>query len=177
MAEALAQTCASTATRIVGNTNGGTSSFGALLSAAGGFTQTAINGPGGAGGSGGGGSCNSGPLGGAGGTNGSVGGACTYLGGAGQGSFAPLFLPLVRSVFTAGAGGAGGTGSHAGGAGAGGVLVGGAGPSAQNGAAAYSGKGGTGYGAGGGGGGLDFAVNGDRVAGGNGAAGLVYVEY
>jgi hypothetical protein len=56
------------------------------------------------------------------------------------------------------------------------VLVDGAGPSGGDGAAMFSAKGGVGYGAGGGGGGYD-ASGPVRVAGGDGAAGLVYVEW
>lgn len=160
---------------ILGNTPGGTSSFGALLSAAGGSTVTSLNAPGANGGSGGGGSGNSGSPGGAGGTNGTNGFACTYQGGTGQGSFAALFAPMVRATFTAGSGGAGGTSSHAGGGGGGGVLLDGAGPSGAKGGAAYSAEGGAGYGGGGGGGGYSDQVF-VRIAGGNGAPGLVYVE-
>jgi hypothetical protein len=161
---------------ILGNTAGGTSAFGAALTALGGATPTVINGPGGAGGSGGGGSCNGGPVGGAGGTAGGAGGGCTYVGGAGQGSFAAALAALTVRALTAGAGGAGGVSTHGAGGGGGGVLVDGAGPSGGDGAAMFSAKGGVGYGAGGGGGGYD-ASGPVRVAGGDGAAGLVYVEW
>ncbi len=160
---------------IVGNTNGGDSSFAATV-ATGGVAPVVINGPGGDGGSGGGGSCNGGSPGGDGGTNGANGGACSYQGGNGLGDYGPLLTPFTRSALTAGTGGVGGTGSHAGGGGGGGVLIDGAGPSGQQGGRAYSGVGGDGYGGGGGGGSLDFGVDSMRVAGGDGASGVVYIE-
>lgn len=163
---------------IIGNTPGGASSFGTMLSAAGGQTPTVGNGPGGNGGSGGGGSCNAGPVGGAGGTSGAAGGACSYAGGTGQGStFTAALSGFTVHTFTAGPGGAGGTSSHAGGGGGGGVRLDNAGPSAGNGAATFSGKGGGGFGAGGGGGGFNDTSGPVREAGGNGAPGLVYVEW
>jgi hypothetical protein len=161
---------------IVGNTPGGTSSFGTLVMATGGLTSTVVNGPGGDGGSGGGGSCNAGTPGGNGGTGGANGGACTYLGGMGQGDYTGLFAMFTMHVVTAGAGGAGGTSSHSGGGGGGGVVVDNAGPNGADGAAAFSAKGGRGYGGGGGGGGYDAAGT-IRYAGGNGAPGVVYVEW
>lgn len=62
------------------------------------------------------------------------------------------------------------------GGGAGGVLLNGLGPKSSNGASIYSGKGGFGYRAGGGVGGI-FGFNNTRYAGGNGADGLVYIQY
>lgn len=161
---------------IVGNTPGGPSSFGELT-AAGGNTPTVINGPGANGGSGGGGSCNGGPVGGAGGSGGSNGAACTYQGGIGQGSFTAALTSFTVHALSAAPGGAGGMASHAGGGGAGGVYLDLEGPSAADGAnPMFSAKGGRGYGAGGGGGSYDFSGS-VRFAGGNGASGLVYVEW
>lgn len=162
---------------IAGNTPGRPSSFGALLSVAGGQTPTVGNGPGGDGGSGGGGSCNDGPIGGAGGSAGGSGLACTYQGGIGQGSLVAALASFTVHTLTAGPGGAGGTSSHAGGGGAGGVVLDGAGPSGSDGPQAFSGKGGRGYGAGGGGGGFDAPTGTLRFAGGNGAPGVVHVEW
>lgn len=142
---------------IVGLTAGGSSSFGSI-SAQGGRVVTGINQTGNNGGSGGGGACNLGPIGGAGGTNGSNGGACTYLGGTGQGSFSTHFSLISEATLSAGNGGAGGISSHAGGGGGGGVLVNGSGPSGQNGIESYSAKGGSGYGAGGGAGDLTVQI-------------------
>lgn len=166
---------------IIGNTPGGASSFGALLSARGGSTPTVINGPGANGGSGGGGACNSGPRGGAGGAGGSNGATCPsvggYLGGTGQGSLADALAIFTRRAVSAAPGGAGGVASHAGGGGGGGVYLDAAGPSAADGASlTFSAKGGKGYGAGGGGGSYDGSGI-IRIAGGNGASGLVYVEW
>jgi Divergent InlB B-repeat domain len=162
---------------IVGNTPGGTSSFGMLLSAAGGQTSTVINGPGSNGGSGGGGSCNAGSPGGAGASAGGNGGACTYLGGIGQGSFAAALASFSVHTLSAAPGGAGGVSSHSGGGGGGGVFLDGAGPSGGNGAAAFSGKGGSGFGGGGGAGGFDGGTSTVRMAGGVGARGVVYIEW
>lgn len=161
---------------IIGNTPGGPSSFGELT-AAGGNTPTVVNGPGANGGSGGGGSCNGGPLGGAGGAAGGNGGACSYQGGAGQGSFVAALATFTAHELSAAPGGAGGMASHAGGGGGGGVYLDLEGPSAADGAnPTFSAKGGRGYGAGGGGGSYDFSGS-VRFAGGNGASGLVYVEW
>jgi hypothetical protein len=169
---------------IVGLTAGGSSAFGSLISALGGGIVAGINLGGHNGSSGGGAACNAGALGGAGGAGGSNGNACASGSsmpiGLGQGSYAALLAGFSEAVLAAGAGGAGGTGSHAGGGGAGGLLIDGNGPSAGNGAQSWSGKGGQGYGAGGGAGGLDVNLNGfsgPRWAGGNGASGMVYVEY
>lgn len=161
---------------IVGNSAGGASSFGALA-AAGGETVIAQNGAAGDGGSGGGGSCNGGSVGGDGGTNGSDGGTCNQPEGTGQGDFTPLLTPFTARILSAGTGGTGGGGSHAGGGGGGGILIDATGPAAEDGAAAFSALGGDGFGAGGGAGGLDLSINGDRAAGGDGADGLVYLEF
>ncbi|MEO7733916.1 MAG: hypothetical protein ABIY55_23330, partial [Kofleriaceae bacterium] len=141
--------------QVAGNTPGSASSFGAILSAAGGQTPPMAFSPGGSGGSGGGGGCNPGLVGGAGGTGGSAGGDCSILGGAGQGSFVAALTSFSVHAVTAGPGGAGGTSSHAGGGGGGGVFLDGAGPGGANGAVPASGKGGGGYGGGGGAGGYD----------------------
>jgi len=98
--------------------------------------------------------------------------------GLGQGSYPSLLALFSESLLTAGAGGLGGTGSHAGAGVGGGILVNGLGPIAGNGEAAFSGGGGVGYGAGGGAGGynggFDSAI---RWAGGIGASGLVLLEF
>lgn len=171
-----AQTVVSTNT-ITGNTPGGSSSFGNLLTVQGGGTPVNINGPAGSGGTGGGGSCNAGSPGCAGGTNGANGSnCCNQLPGNGQGAYASSFSIFVANTVTAGNGGAGGNSSHSGGGGGGGVLISGSGPSGQNGVQSFSAAGGQGYGGGGGAGGYDGAFN-ERWAGGNGAAGVVYVEW
>jgi len=166
---------------IVGLTAGSASSFGSFLTALGGGVVTGVNQGGHNGSSGGGAACNGGSLGGNGGIGGNNGGACQSGSsmpiGSGQGNYAGLLTSFVDNVLSAGAGGAGGTGTHAGGGGAGGILINGAGAVAGNGAQSWSGKGGTGYGAGGGAGGLDVWINGTRYGGGNGANGLVYIEY
>ncbi len=166
---------------IVGLTAGTASSFGASLTALGGGVVAGVNLGGHNGSSGGGASCNSGTIGGSGGTGGSNGSGCAAGSsmpiGLGTGSYAALLSLFTDNVLGAGLGGAGGTGTHAGGGGAGGILINGLGPLASAGAASYSGRGGSGYGAGGGAGGLDFNVSGNRIAGGAGANGLVYLEY
>ena len=166
---------------IVGLTAGGTSSFSDLFTAAGGGVVSGINQGGHNGSSGGGAACNAGSLGGNGGSLGSNGQACQSGSsmpiGTGMGDYSSILSFFTQAVLSGGAGGAGGTGSHAGGGGAGGLLVNGLGISANNGAQSWSGQGGQGYGAGGGAGGLDFAVDSTRYAGGNGASGLVYVEW
>lgn len=166
---------------IVGLTAGGASSFGSLISALGGGIVAGINQGGHNGSSGGGAACNSGSLGGAGGSGGANGQACqagnSMPTGTGQGSYAAMLTGFSEAVLAAGAGGLGGTGSHAGGGGGGGLLVDGSGPSAGNGAQSWSGRGGQGYGAGGGAGGFDGSISIARWAGGNGARGMVYVEY
>lgn len=164
---------------IFGLTPGTSSSFGAFLSAAGGGVVTDVNEGGNNGGSGGGAGGNPGP-GGAGGTGGGNGGATSfYMGfGTGQGSYIASLSLFIENVLTAGLGGAGGTlGTHNGGGGGGGILINGLGPVAQSGVQPWSGQGGSGYGAGGGAGGLDQFINEVRYAGGDGASGLVYIEY
>lgn len=94
-----------------------------------------------------------------------------------QGSYAPALALFSVHAVTAAPGGAVGTSSHAGGSGGGGVFLDGTGPGGANGAVPASGKGGAGYGGGGGGGGYDGATDPARFAGGNGAAGLVYLEW
>ncbi|NUM36989.1 MAG: PEP-CTERM sorting domain-containing protein [Candidatus Brocadiae bacterium] len=158
---------------IAGLTAGTASSFGSYLSAGGGLVVTGINQTGNNGSSGGGGSGNGG-YGAAGGMGGSNGYSATYAGGIGQGSYISLLTAFTENSITAGSGGAGGQSSHGGGGGGGGILINGLGISGQNGAMSWSGKGGIGYGGGGGGGGYN---GGNRVAGGNGASGLVYIEY
>ncbi len=162
---------------IIGLTPGLASSFGSLLTANGGGAVSGVNARGGAGGSGGGGSCNSGPLGGSGGAGGNNGNACSYLGGIGQGNYVPSLALFTANSITAGAGGAGGTSSHSGGGGAGGILINNAGINAGDGSQTFSGKGGKGYGAAGGAGGYEGSLGANRWAGGNGASGLVYVEW
>jgi len=162
---------------IVGVGPGSSSSFGGFVSAAGGRPVWGVNLPGNDGGCGGGGSCNAGNTGGGGGTGGSAGGSCTFSGGTGQGSaFTNGFSLFVHNPISSGIGGIGGVSSHAAGGGGGGVLINGNGPSGQPGAQSFSGRGGAGYGGGGGGGGYN---NGDpmRWAGGNGAPGVVYIEW
>jgi hypothetical protein len=161
---------------VVGISPGGSSSFGNLLSAGGGQVVTSSGSTANSGGSGGGGSCNGGTTGGNGGTGGSNGGSCTYSGGAGQGNYVPALSLFVHSSVSAGSGGLGGSSSHAGGGGGGGVLIGGAGPVGADGPQSWSGKGGNGYGGGGGAGGYSSSSN-IRHAGGNGAPGVVYVEW
>lgn len=159
--------------------DGGVSSFGNLLQAAGG-----IGGGGGAGtgdgGSGGGGAGNSG-FGGAGGSAGANGVAGnTDAGGVGQGTgvWTSYLALITEAPVTAGTGGIPSTGSNQGGGGGGGVLLGGSGPSGQNGGstAAHTGAfGGIGYGSGGGSGG--YINTAGYAVGGDGASGLVYVEW
>lgn len=155
-------------------TDGGASSFGAFLSAAGGqggWYRQGGDPVAGDGGSGGGGAGNSG-CGGAGGTAGSNGvDGCTYTGSLG-GNFDSLASLVIADV-TAGAGGAAGVSSHGGGGGGGGVRIDGAGGPGAAGAQSFSARGGAGYGGGGGAGGY----NGTYAVGGNGASGVVYVEW
>lgn len=162
---------------IVGLTSGTSSSFGAFLTANGGGVTSGVNQPGGSGGSGGGGSCNGGSPGGNGGTNGNSGGSCSYSGGSGQGgSFSSFFGSLTRNTVSAGPGGSGGNMTHSGGGGGGGIRINGSGPSAGDGnAGGSSGQGGEGYGAGGGGGGYQSGQ--PRYGGGDGANGVVYIEW
>lgn len=163
---------------LVGITPGGASSFGSAVTANGGLVVTGVNQTGNNGGSGGGGSCNSGNSGGVGGTNGSSGGNCTYSGGSGQGAaFSSGFGLFTANTISAGPGGAGGGPTHAGGGGGGGVLINGNGPTAQSGPQSYSAQGGEGYGGGGGAGTYNSSAGSTRWEGGNGADGVVYVEW
>lgn len=152
-------------------TNGGSSSFSSLLTASGG-NGAGNSTSGGSGGSGGGGGCNGGNPGGSGGTNGSSGGSCTYPGGSG-GNFNSLAIFSGGLSLTPGAGGGGGNTSHSGGGGGGGVAISGFATNGADGVNSNSGKGGRGFGGGGGGGGY----NGTYFQGGNGASGVVYVEW
>jgi hypothetical protein len=170
----------------IGNNNivdispGGDSWFGDLLTAPGGGVVTVANQNNQNGGSGGGAACNSGTRGGNGGSGGGNGSPCqngsSNPHGEGQGDYTLLLALFVDNVITAGVGGSGGTGSHAGGGGAGGIFINALGLSAQDGSQSFSGKGGNGYGAGGGAGGWITGIP-TRWAGGDGANGLVYVEY
>jgi hypothetical protein len=169
---------------IVGLTPGQASSFGAFLTSLGGGVA-ASGGPAGNGGSGGGGSgnvvngSNITPAG-SGGSGGSDGQSARSAGGVGQGSYLSSLSLFTENVLSAGAGGIASTfsGFSNGGGGAGGILINGVGPNAFNGSHLLSAKGGAGYGAGGGAGGFDdFANIPTRHAGGNGANGLVYVEW
>lgn len=165
---------------IIGLTGGGSSSFG-IFTASGGGVVAGVNLGGHNGSSGGGAACNGGSLGGNGGSGGSNGQACQFGSsmpiGTGQGDYTALLALFSEDAVTAGSGGAGGTGTHAGGGGAGGILINGIGPAAGNGLAAFSALGGQGFGAGGGAGGLDGFLNSIRYGGGDGASGLVYLQY
>lgn len=161
---------------IIGISPGTSSSFGSLLTANGGQVVTSVNGGGQNGGSGGGGSCNGGSPGGNGGTGGGNGGPCNQPAGSGQGNYTSSLTQFIRNSITAGAGGIGGNSSHSGGGGGGGILINNAGPAGANGPQSWSGRGGNGYGGGGGAGGYEGSSN-IRQAGGNGAAGVVYVEW
>jgi hypothetical protein len=161
--------------------NGGASSIGVLLQAAGGIGGGNSFVPGdGNGGSGGGGAGNSG-FGGAGGSAGSDGvPGNTYPGGVGQGTgvWTAYLAIITTSTATGGAGGIPSTGTNQGGGGGGGILLNGSGPSGSNGGTntTLTGAfGGVGYGAGGGSGGFDSGSG--YAIGGNGAPGLVYVEW
>ena len=121
-----------------------------------------------------------------GGSGGSDGKTCTtYQGGKGQGSYTPFFSWFKKSIMTAGEGGEpglqtppGSGATYIAGGGAGGVLIEGKGPQGGDGVRKFEygtgAKGGLGYGAGGGAGGADYYVN---YAGGNGAPGMVYLEW
>ena len=179
-------------TTLKNNTDGGISSFGDE-SALGGKTVkadwTTYATDGGAGSSGGGaGGENCCANGGSGGSDGQHCLGATYgpdktyscgKGGKGQGSYLEALKLFASNTFTAGDGGLAGTGNHLNwnpGGGGGGVLMNGNGPAAGNGLAPSGhGKGGKGYGAGGGGGG--FTSDKTCHGGGNGANGLVYVEW
>ena len=157
-----------------GGNNGTASSITGLLTANGGNGAGAST-TGGSGGSGGGGGCNAGNPGPNGGSNGSPGGACTYSGGLG-GNFNSLAIFSSGLSITAGAGGAGGTLSHSGGGGGGGVQITGYNVNGFDGVNNASAKGGRGFGGGGGGGGYNGS-NGIYYQAGNGAPGLVYIEW
>lgn len=172
----------SNSNNIVGLTAGGASQFGSFFTVAGGGVVSGVNQGGQNGSSGGGGACNFGSHGGSGGSGGSNGQYCNGMPnhmpiGYGQGNYSSLFSLFNDVVFNFGAGGAGGTSSHAAGGGAGGVLIDGLGPLAEAGVMSFSGQGGVGYGAGGGAGGFDYPSSGNRWGGGDGASGFVYLEY
>ena len=166
---------------------GGTSSFGAFLSAAGGEGRSGLgNYEGAAGGSGGGEGygCSQGTSG-AGGTNGSDGTEntdhdCVLGVGFGQGAF-PLHKLFVRNRLTPGAGGRGVNTTSpyfGGGGGGGGILLNGSGPNAKAGTSPIAGGfGGNGFGAGGGAGGHLEPQPYPYFAGGRGADGLIYIEW
>jgi hypothetical protein len=157
-----------------GGTNGSSSSIVGILTANGGGAAGAST-SGGNGGSGGGGGCNAGNPGPSGGTNGSPGGACTYSGGNG-GNFNSLTIFSSGLALSAGAGGAGGSLSHSGGGGGGGVEISGYFVNGFDGVNNASAKGGKGFGGGGGGGGYNGS-NGIYYQAGNGAPGVVYIEW
>ena len=146
---------------------GGASSFGALLSAVGGTSYSCYNCSTNSAGSGGG-----GPS-----SNGGTGGTAGAGGGGLAGTFDSLAL-FTEATITAGTGGTGGAyggGSGGGGGGGGGVIINGSSVNGGNGTltggGTQGGYGGAGYGGGGGGGGYSMK------AAGNGAAGVVYVEW
>ena len=160
---------------------GGNSSFGSLLFAQGAVAMGCCNG--GNGGSGGGAGLKSSVSGftGDGGTDGENGGntATGQTGGIGQGTFSDQLRVFTLNTFTAGSGGAGVNGVYIGGGGGGGVLMNGYGPSGGRGQFGNT-FGGVGYGAGGAGGyhaNYDAYMGNPCYAGGDGADGLVYVEW
>ena len=157
----------------------GRSAFGSLLSADGGTALTSWQ-YGGSGGSGGGAPWydSSSGTSGAGGTDGANGAnsASGHNGGTGQGMYSDRLRSFKLNVFTAGSGGAGASGNWMGGGGGGGVLMNGEGPSGGRGQYGNT-YGGNGYGAGGAGGSYVFIVGHPSYAGGDGADGLVYVEW
>ena len=152
------------------------SMFGALVRANGG--QGSGHGKCGSGGSGGGGGvtyCNERSC--VGGTDGANGNSAEKSQNIslGQGPYSSLFKSLRLAAFTAGSGGSGGNLLRCGGGGGGGVLMNGNGPTGGNGGCAF---GGHGFGGGGAAGfTLGDPTNAAFVAGGNGADGLVYVEW
>ena len=160
--------------------DGSATVFDNLLTANGGFaTNGSIGYRGGNGGSGGGGAGNSG-FGGSGGTGGSDGlTGRSYIGGIGQGSSEwDALLALISEVqVTAGNGGDASASTHGGGGGGGGILIDGIGLIGGTGNSQLfsAGVGGSGYGAGGGSGGYD-AGTGYQV-GGNGADGVVLIQF
>ena len=182
---------------ITGNANGGTSKLGVAIEAEGGKSvypiagqwQDAFNENGGDGGSGGGAAgykCVQGH----GGAEGNDGANCGSNdagdwppigeGGKGQGNYMKNLTIFKENWFAAGEGGLNIPVEVAGGwvpgGGAGGILLNGFGPEGGNGEPTYGGKGGNGYGAGGGPGGLN-GKDWVRCAGGNGAPGLIYIEW
>jgi hypothetical protein len=159
--------------------NGGNTSFGSYLTANG---AQASNGNqssnDGSGGSGGGGYGNSGygGNGGSGGSNGDAGN--TGSGTSGQGDYSSILANFNNISISAGSGGDKGSSSHAGGGGGGGLLISGhsATQTATQGAGSSSGQPGLGFGAGGGAGGY---TNSGSVyyTGGQGASGVVYIQW
>ena len=156
------------------------SMFGALVLANGG--QGSGHGKCGSGGSGGGGGVNycseRSCVGGTDGANGNSAEKSQNIS-LGQGPFSPLLRSLRLSAFSAGSGGSGSSLVRCGGGGGGGVLMNGNGPTGGNGGCAF---GGHGFGGGGAGGFLELFLEShiDAIflgAGGNGADGLVYVEW
>lgn len=165
---------------------GGRSSFGSVLHAEGGDNHKGpctTNSHGSSGGTGGGagcvnikGYCHSG-AGGSGGSDGSNASRGQSSGpGAGQGNYNEQLKLFRNSSITAGAGGRGKLYAAAGGGGGGGILINGLGPVAGSGQEPAGSQGGKGYGAGGGSGFLQPNQN-QFHSGGNGADGVVYVEW
>lgn len=160
-------------------TPGGRSSFGDIL-ADGGKSQVEDNCS--AGGSGGGAGCEGPCRSGDGGKDGSPGRGppsnSTHCFGSGQIYLAPGLLLFKSNILRSGDGGQGVFGENPGGGGGGGLLVNGKGPVAEPGlGGAFGGRG---YGAGGGAGSLssqDDTSHRNYTSGGNGAAGLVYIEW
>ena len=166
------------------NMNGSASAF-ATLKVDGAFRSSNFGGNGGSGGGG----CFYQCSGGAtanGGSGGSDGKTCSNTSicaaGKGQGLYADLLSIFTKTIVSEGEGGAYGYGLSSGkntaGGGAGGVLINGNGPNGGDGDRHYrygsGGKGGIGYGAGGGAGGFDGRA---VYNGGNGAPGVVYIEW
>ena len=184
---------ASSSLDLIGNTDGGESSFSNLLLSGGGKTPRsyAVGGNGGSGGGVGGYNCA--PEAHNGGSNGASADDCISTtqtdiwgktkGGTGQGNFRIHFAIFKQNSFTSGAGGIRSSGKLSGayywrfGSGGGGVLMNGEGPKGQGGPSTFRGYGGIGYGAGGGSGGFDDTTTWTRLVGGNGAGGLVYIEW
>ena len=183
---------------IRGSSAGGESSF-KSLTAPGGTPPAEVDGwakdgaSGGSGGTAAGPQCNANMRG---GTGGLKGADCKTIaseqtgdyagrGGAGQGDYTGLLSTFKLNTLTAGEGGlrsstnvwANGD-SWSGGGGGGGILINTKGPKGQKGAQTKNGsEGGNGYGGGGGGGGLDDYPSTTRQKGGDGASGVVYVEW
>ena len=156
-------------------TAGERSAFGHYLTANGGVAPTSDNLRGSAGGSGGGGPSDSNyaTRSGNGGSDGSEGNSAWQSGGSGQGTYSNRLTIFKHNVLAPGRGGTGGSiqYGYVGGGGGGGVLINSKGPAGGNGQYA---RGGTGYGAGGAGG---YVLGNHWFEGGNGADGLVYVEW